>query len=76
MINWNTPIWEVQGHTLASEAGKPAVEWTEYTNHYKGDSEDELKEVVWNVISDIDRIQAYVLFIYHYGDIFKRVDIC
>lgn len=75
-MQFKTSLWSVRGHTLASEQGKPAIEWINYTDHYEGDSEEDCCKTVWETINDTERKEPYVLFIYRYGDLSKRVDIC
>lgn len=70
-----TPTWDVTGHLLETEQGKPAVEWTEFTSHYVGDSEDAAMRCIWDEITDTDRVLPYVIFIHRMGDMYKRIDI-
>lgn len=72
---FGTPLWNIEGHTLASEQGKPAIQWTSETL-YEGDDEAAARDLLWEYITNPYREEPYVLFVYRAGDLLKRIDIC
>lgn len=79
-----TPYWELEGHTLASEHehddlfnGQKTTpdKWT-WEKIYKGDNTQKCMQHLWDEITDLDRVEPYVLMLYRYGDVFRRIDIC
>ncbi len=72
------PCWEIAGHTLDYEktCGLPALQWEQET-YYKGNDTNAAQHVLWDEVMGRGRDHIpYVLFIYHWGELYRRLDMC
>jgi hypothetical protein len=80
MNPFGTPLWEVHGHSRAYEEeclaqGIPAQQWV-MDLHYEGDSEEDALRAVWAQIHNPEGDpRGYVVFLYHLGGVYRRLDI-